>query len=132
MDVVVDTHALILFLHDSPSLGKSARNVLEDDGSTIFIPTIVLAEAFWILDSRRVPLARSDLSNALASDNRVVIVDLTQNIVEEAFTLSKVSEMHDRLIVATAKAMGDVRKIDHLITKDKNIIESGYVSTLWD
>jgi predicted nucleic acid-binding protein len=38
----------------------------------------------------------------------------------------KLPELHDRIIVATAKILGA-----KLITKDKDIVESGLVETIW-
>jgi PIN domain nuclease of toxin-antitoxin system len=42
---VVDTHALIWHLEDSPKLGHAAARILRDRQSELIIPTIVLAEA---------------------------------------------------------------------------------------
>ncbi len=41
---IIDTHALVWFLEQSPKLGKNAKSVFLDDDSILIIPTIVLAE----------------------------------------------------------------------------------------
>jgi PIN domain nuclease of toxin-antitoxin system len=99
---VVDTHALIWFLAKNPSLGERAREALASPDSDLVLPSIALAEALWILSSRRLGLVPADLILAIDADPRITVYPLTREIVEAAHGISNISEMHDRQIVATA------------------------------
>jgi len=46
---VIDTHALVWFLEQSPKLGNNARNAFLDTDSILIIPTIVLAKIKFLL-----------------------------------------------------------------------------------
>lgn len=61
------------------------------------------------------------------SSNYFVIVPLGSDILKMLPDIKKVTEIHDKIITATALLYNSV-----LITKDPEIIESGYVETLWD
>lgn len=132
MHYCIDTHALILFLQDTAKIGKSALAAFENPESNLYLSTVALAECFWILNSNRVKLQPEDLQEALRLDQRIKIVDLSQRIVERSLELPKVSEMHDRLIVATTLLLTEADLNVALVTKDQNIVKSGYVPTVWD
>ncbi|BCB95755.1 hypothetical protein JZK55_06770 [Dissulfurispira thermophila] len=53
MVYVVDTHAIVWFFEDSSELGKNALNALASKNSRLIIPTIVLAEIFYLSQRRR-------------------------------------------------------------------------------
>jgi PIN domain nuclease of toxin-antitoxin system len=100
---IVDTHALLWFLADDPKLGSTVDAAFKDPNSELILPAIALAEALWIVSSRpQLGLAPKDLLFAIQSDSRVSVHPLTQKLVEIAHSLSSISEMHDRQIVATA------------------------------
>ena len=65
------------------------------------------------------------MRNLLASPN-VSIVDLTLARTLDLRTLTIISEMHDRMIVAEALARNAT-----LITHDQTITASGLVKTVW-
>lgn len=128
---VVDTHALIWFLADTRSLGRSARTVLENPRSELILPSVALAECLWILTSRKFPIKPADLLTAVESDPRIDVYPLTGDIVVLAQSLTKISEMHDRQIAATALYLStDIEKVP-VMTKDENITSSGVVSVFW-
>lgn len=52
-------------------------------------------------------------------------------IVQEAFRIRAIPEMHDRLIVATARMMVAEGRSVALLTRDELIVRSGLVTTLW-
>jgi len=56
---------------------------------------------------------------------------LTRDIVELGMTLNDIEEMHDRLIVATALQLAKSASATTLLTRDKNIAQSGLVSVAW-
>ena len=132
-EFVVDTHALIWFLEGNPRLGTRARSVLEDANSVLYLPVIALAEACWIVDRGRTGIP--SVANLLAdihADSRVVIVPLDHLIVERSLSLSVITEMHDRLIVATALHLGGSRNSAlPILTVDGNITAAALCPVVW-
>lgn len=129
MAYVVDTHALAWHFANSPSLGSEARRILNraDSGlEIVYIPTIVLAELLHISTKGRTPLSFADtVSRIEAGDNyRVLPLDLMT--LKAANTLSIALEMHDLLIVTTARMLNVP-----VITKDSMIIASRAVTIVW-
>ena len=112
-----------------PGWGSRARIAYDraDSGeATIIIPAIVLAESLYLAEKGRIK-ARSGqifgmVDNAL--NYRIYPLDLT--IIQKAWELKRLTEIHDRTIVATAKHLNF-----ELITRDGGIRDSGYVQTLW-
>jgi len=57
---VTDTHALYWYLNSDKRLGTRAKEIYQQalkDDILIFIPSIVLAELYWILDKQGKPLS---------------------------------------------------------------------------
>jgi PIN domain nuclease of toxin-antitoxin system len=50
MKYIIDTHALIWFLEGNNKLGENAKKILGDPHSQLILPSIVLAEAIWIVE----------------------------------------------------------------------------------
>jgi len=128
---VTDTHAL---LHHSlvkkPLLGKDARRIFEkaDAGETIvFVPTIVLWEVSSLVELGRIHFRPSFEHWCRTLDNHdgFSIVSLEWMDVREARHLP-FPDPFDRLIAGTALRL-DVP----LITKDRTVVESDLIETVW-
>jgi PIN domain nuclease of toxin-antitoxin system len=128
---VIDAHPLIWYFAKNPRLGTEARRVLNDLESTLLIPATVLAEVFWIVESRDVGLSPGDIIAALDSDPRLQIVPLDRQVIERSNSLTTIKEMHDRQIVATTILIFERGESVSLITRDQNITESGLVPVIW-
>ncbi len=129
MPYVVDTHALVWFFTGSSRLGSSALQVMRqvDAGQdVIIIPTIVLGELMSICKSGKASLDFStDLEKLEAGDNyQIVPLDIATLKIADAIQAEL--EMHDRFIVATAQRFNTP-----VLTKDRVIIQSGTVKTIW-
>lgn len=126
---VADTHALFFHLVDPGKLGVGAKTIFDqsDRGeATLIIPWIVIAELFWIAKKR---LSNMDFSvefQRLRDHPQVTFVGLDSEQVLNFLKLDKVSEMHDRIIVGVAYGLGIP-----LLTRDQNIRDSDYVTTIW-
>ena len=129
---VVDTHTLIWFLEENPRLGSQAKTLLQDPESALVIPIIVLAEACWMIEHGKtsIPSSRPFL-DAVAADPRVCIIPLDQAVLDKTLSLTAVTEMHDRQIVATALLLVDRGETVALLTRDANIRDSGLIPVLW-
>src|ERR1700732_3701908 len=118
---VIDTHTLLWFLGDNPKLGARADSVLYNPGSSLIIPSIVLAEAYWIIEKGRTPVSVATTIAAIDNDPRIDVYPLTRTVVERSILLTSISEMHDRQIVATALVLQDEGHTVTIVTKDTNL-----------
>lgn len=69
--------------------------------------------------------------NAIDADVRITVHPLTRDIVELGMALTRIDEMHDRLIVATALHLAKADSSTTLLTRDDVIATSGLVSVVW-
>ncbi len=126
---VTDTHSLIWYLIDSPNLGPAANEVfkeIEEGEAKLLIPAIVVAEVIYIVESGKV---KADLDSLIqriqeAENFEVSPLGLDQLLCFKEKT--KITEMHDRLIVCEA-LLNKAR----IITKDREIKDSGVVEVVW-
>ena len=129
---LVDTHALIWFLEGNPKLGNNAKNILENANSELIIPVIVLAEAVWIVDKNKTSIPSvQDLLNAIDGDPRIIIYPLVQDIISQSITIPEITEIHDRLIVATGLCLKNLGEKIALLSCDINITESKLLAIIW-
>ncbi len=129
MIYLTDTHALIWFLTADSRLSPAARDVFEEaeKGKTIIlITTISLLEILYVCEKKGKKEEFTALLRDLLGSLNYIVLDVTLDAVLLCADLPLVEEMHDRIIVAISKQVHAV-----LITKDKNIITSGYVNVVW-
>ena len=141
MKYVVDTHGLIWFLEGNPRLGTNAKTILADFKSQLILPAIALAEAVWIVDQPEGLALRDrgrtsipsvvDLLGAVDADPRIVIYSVDETVIKQSINLSAITEMHDRLIVATAIVLENKKETVSLLTCDRNITASGLLTIVW-
>ena len=129
MVYVVDTHSFVWFLEDNPRLGAQAKTILSDPSARLVIPTIVLAEIVFLYARKRIGVdVQSVLSHVVRSVN-CVIYPLDQTVVE---FLPTELDIHDAIIVATAKVFRDVLGEEvRIITKNAQIAASGLIPIVW-
>ena len=127
MSYVADTHAWVYYLLDM--LPRGADEVFrraERGEATIFVPTIVLAECIYLVERGRISLSYDELFSRLKIAGNFLVVPLTLEVVEEIPRVP-LRELHDRIVVATARLLDAA-----LITKDDEIRASRLVETLWE
>jgi PIN domain nuclease of toxin-antitoxin system len=131
-EYVVDAHALIWYLEDSPRLGVNAGKILDDPASALFLPLIALAEACWTVERGKcnVP-AVADLLADVDADPRITLVSLDRTLLDFTLPLTAIGEMHDRQIVATVLLRASTGASVALLTCDTNIVSSGLVPIVW-
>ena len=131
-EYALDAHTLIWFIGSNPRLGGKARAVMQDPTSVLHLPVIALAEACWAVAAGRtsVPSVAALLADVDA-DPRIVVVPLDRAIFHRSLTLTAISEMHDRLIAATALELGGASSAVSLLTCDPDITSSGLVPIVW-
>ena len=127
MIYVLDTHVLIWYFIGSKRLKRKLREKIEEvrnAGGRLLVPTIVLAEALAIAEKGKVKFDFRDMYQLIKNESEFEIISFSPEILEEVLH-TQIPEIHDRIIVATAKFYKA-----WVLTKDKIIRESGEVEKL--
>lgn len=124
---VLDTHTILWYLLGLPQLSLKIRKIIEDnkDPASFYVPMIVLAEIALVLERKKVKGNLNSLLNAIKTDPRFVIEPFNESVFDYFLDENKNLEMHDRIIVATAKILDA-----YLVSKDK-MISKYYPKTIW-
>ena len=125
---ILDTHVLIWYFIGSNRLHPKLRekiDTIRTQGGRLLVPTIVLAEALDIAEKGKVEFEFNRMYRLIVEEPEFEIIGFGFEIFEEAMKIKGVKEIHDRIIVASAKfyEVG-------VLTKDKIINNSGEVETL--
>ena len=123
---VTDTHALVWYILDTlPEAVDSVFTSAEKGESTIFVPTIVLAECLYLIEKGKIDFNFDDLLKRIEMGKNFISTSFDFQVVTLLPEI-KIGELHDRIIVATAKILNA-----RLITKDRKIKEAGIVEVVW-
>lgn len=129
MNYVLDTHVLIWYFTGSKKLSRKAKEVIDDcisNGGELLVPTIVLSEALDIAEKRKVEFDFQKMYQVINDNPVFQIIGFGASIFDETLKIRDIQEIHDRIIVATAKFYS----VD-IITKDRIIRSSGEVESLF-
>ena len=129
MDYLVDTVALVKHLRAARNLGSRARSVLRqaDMGQhRMFISGVTLMEILYLSEKRRIPIDLESVRNLLIGRDNYRVFPVDMDVVATAALVDDVPELHDRLIVATAKWLGVA-----ILTNDPVISASKHVEVIW-
>jgi PIN domain nuclease of toxin-antitoxin system len=96
---IIDTHALVWFLEQSPKLGENAKSAFIDDDSILVIPTIVLAEIKFLFEKNRFSTSLEEVFSVIENDPRCIVQPMDLDVVS---MLPTKLEIHDAIITATA------------------------------
>jgi len=121
MIYVLDTHILIWYFIGSKRLKGGLKEKIDEvrrRGGRLLVPTIVLAEALAIAERDKVEFDFQRMYQLIKDETEFEIVSFTSEILEEAMRI-KIPEIHDRIIVATAKFYKA-----GILTQDRIILES--------
>lgn len=104
-DYVTDTHALYWYLTASPKLGGKAQAAFvagEQGQARLYVPSIVLAELYYLNSKYNQPLAFAQEYERLSEGGQFHFVDFRAVDVLHFDSLAAIPEMHDRMIVGVA------------------------------
>ena len=90
------------------------------------MPTIVLAELYYISEKGRIILSFNETLKKIEAHAKFNIIPLDIGTIKETLNIPYDLEMHDKLIVATA-----IQHNAGLITKDEEIRKSDFVTVYW-
>ncbi|MEI8044169.1 MAG: type II toxin-antitoxin system VapC family toxin [Verrucomicrobiota bacterium] len=127
--ILLDTHAWIWWVSQSPKLSAAAREAIENE-TKAGVAAISCWEVAMLTDKGRLKLDRDVglwVEQALALP-KVEMLALTVQIAVTSVRLPTVfhSDPADRMIVATARQYNVP-----VVTKDERIQQSGLVRTIW-
>ncbi len=117
MNLLLDTHALLWWLDDNPTLSKKAREAISDGGNMVFVSAAVIWEIRikQALGKLEIP---SDFREAL-NNQAFEMLPIT---ADHAHLIEELPPYHrdpfDRMLIAQAKFEGLT-----LVTRDKNFIK---------
>ena len=129
---VVDTHALLWYLHKDSKLSATALTVLNSTalkGDQIAVSSITLVEVAYLVEKNRIPSNSFDLIVRLLNQPGSMLseIPLDQSVADSLRQVlrSQVPEMADRIIAATALMLGVP-----VISRDSKITASS-IATIW-
>jgi len=128
MYYVTDTHSFLWYLTNSPKLSFKARAIFDlcdQAKATIIIPAIVLLECIDIFDKKKVDLKFEEVALKIFQASNFIFSEINWSLILEVNKIKGLRDLHDRIIVATAKIFDAA-----LISKDKTI-KRVYKRTIW-
>ncbi len=125
---VTDTMALVLYLEKRkmPVLVKQAYEDTENHVSEIIIPAMCLAEVAYLHERGRIQINLSDVNSLLSAFPGFSVHPVDLFVVDHAFAISDIPELHDRLIAGTARKLSLP-----LLTNDPVIGASTFMVSFW-
>ncbi len=129
MDYLVDTVALVRHLRAARNLGSKARSILRqaDRGQhQVFISGVTLMEILYLSEKKRIAINLESVRNLLIERDNYQVFPVDMDVVATAALVDDVPELHDRLIVGTAKWLQVA-----ILTNDPVISASKHVETIW-
>jgi PIN domain nuclease of toxin-antitoxin system len=129
MDYLADTVAIVRHLRNHPALGREAARVFHDADAgvnRVYLSAITLMEILYLSEAGRVDVSLAELVSMVALSRNYAIVPVDSDIVLAAVGIDDVPELHDRIIVATARHL-DVP----ILTGDRVIVGSSHVRSVW-
>jgi PIN domain nuclease of toxin-antitoxin system len=123
---VTDTHPLVWYiLGELPERVDEIFKLAEAGESSIFVPTIVLAECLYLVEEGKIELDFENLLERLEQSSNFIPASFNIRVMRLLPEI-RLKELHDRIIIATAMTLHA-----QLITKDRGIRESGMVNVVW-
>ena len=129
MEFLADTVAIIRYLRQHPALGRQAARILNraDAGQHhIYLSVISLMEVLYLAQAKKIDLPLNELVDYVQSSTNYTIVPVDTSIVQATLDVDDVPELHDRIIVATAKYLGVP-----ILSSDRVIAASKHVKVIW-
>lgn len=121
--------ALVLYLEHRrlPSTVKNHFIDAEQYVTQLFIPAITLSEIGYLSEKGRINTSLKAVEKLLEHYSSFQVIPLSFEIVNTAFEITDIPELHDRLIAGTAKHLNLP-----LLTNDPIIAKSKVLKTLWN
>ena len=128
MEYLADTVAIVRHFSSTGKLGAKAKKIMRDADigkNTIFVSIVSIVEIMYLSEAGRIKLDLDVIKSKLDAADNYFVIDLNFNIIEVAKEIHGL-ELHDRLIVSTAKYLGCP-----ILTSDKTITDSEMIQVIW-
>ncbi len=105
MQFLLDTVALVRHFSGKGKIGKKASHIfetLDESDNSLIISVISLMEVMYLAEKNRININLQETLDMIESSAKYTIIDLTPEILQVAENIN-FYELHDRLILATAK-----------------------------
>jgi len=105
MRYLLDTVVLVRHFVGKGKIGGKASGILEDienSDDSLLISVISLMEIMYLSEKNRINIGLEETLDSIESTSKYAIIDLNTDILRVAETIN-FYELHDRLILATAK-----------------------------
>ncbi|MGB3181678.1 MAG: PIN domain-containing protein [Cyclobacteriaceae bacterium] len=125
---VCDTMALVLWL-ENRKLPQAIRFIFTEiihERARLLIPAMVLAEIGYLSEKGRIGLTLYDITLWTEKLSTVEVAAVSSAVTNQAFVITDIPELHDRIIAATAAEYSAP-----LLTNDPKIKASKFVKTIW-
>lgn len=113
MNLLLDTHALLWWLDDSPTLSKKAREFISDGGNMVFVSAVVI----WEIRIKQ-SLGKLEIPSVFRDALKNQAFEMLPITDEHAHLIEELPPHHrdpfDRMLIAQAKYEGLT-----LVTRDK-------------
>ena len=126
MKYLLDTVTIVRYFAQTGSLGLQARSILENNHHEFIISVISLAEIMYLSEKNRIAVDLNQTLELIEKTNHYTVIDLSPDILKVATTLP-FYELHDRLILATAKWL----EIP-ILSSDKRFLNVDSISVIWN
>lgn len=129
MEYLADTVAIVRHLRSHPALGPQAAQILREADAGrhhVYISAITLMEVLYLSEAKRVAVRLDELIEHVSGSGNYEIVPVNADVVLAAAEVDDVPELHDRIIVGTAKWLGVP-----ILTGDGIMSKSSHVQTIW-
>jgi predicted nucleic acid-binding protein len=129
MEYLADTVAIVRHLRGHPALGPQAAQILRDADAGrhhVYLSAITLMEVLYLSEAKRVDVRLDELIGHVSGSVNYEIFPVNADVVLAAAEVDDVPELHDRIIVGTAKWLGVP-----ILTGDEIISESSHAQTIW-
>jgi predicted nucleic acid-binding protein len=125
---LLDTNAIIRHFTQVSRLGRRAKEIItraEKDEHHLFVSIISLMEIMYLAEKNRIQLTLDEILENLNSKRCYSIVEFDVDILKEAANI-QFYELHDRLILATAKHLGTP-----VISSDQEFATVEDIEVIW-
>ncbi len=129
MIYLLDTVALVRHFSGLGRIGQRAADVLDnlEAGSDLLLISVVsLMEVLYLSEKNRIPIDLAEALERLEASECYAVVDLNAEILKVAEAI-EFRELHDRLILATAKWFGVA-----VLSSDHEFQQVDDIEVVWD
>ncbi|EDN68320.1 conserved hypothetical protein [Beggiatoa sp. PS] len=129
MRYLADSVALIRHLRKHRRLGIKARKILQEADAgehTIFVSAMSLMEILYLAQAKKITVDLAQVMTLISNSPNYTLVPIDADVVLATATVDDVPELHDRILVGTAKHLQVP-----ILTSDQIITQSSHVQTIW-